>query len=178
MQEAGKKIDDAIEYLRKSYAGISAGRAKTGLLSSIKVEAYGGASPLEQLASITADGHNTLRVICFDRGIVGAVFKAIISSNMGLNPQRAGDTLLVNVPSLDDDQRIKLDKRVKFLAEEQRIVIRGVRKNVRNLAKRNELLDKIKKPLDKLIEEKIGIVDQMMKSKLDAIHWKDPRWNK
>ena len=164
--------------MRKSFVGISTGRARTGLLSSIKVAAYGGVSTLEQLASVTGDGYNTLRVICFDRGIVGAVYKAIISSNMGLNPQRAGDTLLIKVPSLDDDQRVKLDKRIRFLAEEQRIVIRGIRKNVRNQAKRDGSLDKIKKSLDQLIEEKIKIVNAMMRSKLDAIHWKDPRWNK
>lgn len=123
------------------------------------------------------NGRDNLCVTCFDPQTTGAVHKAILSANVGLNPQRVGDTLLIKVPALDDEQRARLDKRVRSLAEEQHIAIRNIRKGARNQAKRSKTLDKIKRPLDELVKEKTKVVDQMMESKLNAIHWKDPEWN-
>jgi ribosome recycling factor len=168
-----------VEHLRVVFRGISTGRARSALLEHIRVDAYGQPTPLHHVAMVGGgpDGR-TLRVHPHDRSLLGTICKAILKANLGLNPQVGGDSLLVKVPSLDDDQRVKLCSRVRKLAEEQRVAIRNVRKDTRNRAKREKTFKQIQKPLEALTKAAIVEIDGMLEGKLEAINWLDPKWNR
>ncbi len=177
MKQAEKRMDAAVEHLRNTFRGISTGRARTGLLEHVRVEAYGQTYPLHHLACVTGDGARRLRVSPFDPSLVGAIRKGILAANLGLNPQVGGTTLVVPIPSLDDDQRVRLCKRAKSLAEEQRVAVRMIRKDTRHQAQREGKLDKVKKRVESLTKERISEIDTLLEGKLGAINWKDPDWN-
>jgi len=125
-------MDVVVEHLRVVFMGISTGRARSALLEHIKIEAYGQLTPLHHVACVGGGGDaRTLRVFPHDRSLLGTIRKGILKANLGLNPQVGGDSLLIRVPALDDEQRSKLCVRVKKLAEEQRVAIRNIRKNIR-----------------------------------------------
>jgi ribosome recycling factor len=171
-------MDLAIDHLNTVFQGISTGRARSALLEHIKIEAYGQLSPLHHHAWVGGGPHGrTLRVQPHDRSLLGAIRKGILKANLGLNPQVIGDGLLIQVPSLDDEQRVKLCVRVKKLAEDQRVAVRSIRKEVRNRAKRGAWLKQIQKPLEALTKSKIGEIDGFLDRKLVAINWTDPQWN-
>ena len=172
-------MDVVVEHLRVVFMGISTGRARSALLEHIKVEAYGQLTPLHHVACVGGGGDaRTLRVFPHDRSLLGAIRKGILKANLGLNPQVGGDSLLIKVPALDDEQRSKLCVRVKKLAEEQRVAIRNIRKDIRKRAKRDDWLKESQKPLEALTKAKIDEVDALLEGKLGAINWKDPRWNR
>jgi ribosome recycling factor len=171
-------MDEAIVHLREALRGINAGRVRAGLLEPIRVEAYGDVVPLKHIAAIGGGPKaRTLLVSPFDPSLLEKIRKAILKANLGLNPQKAGTTLMVRVPQPDDDQRKKLESRAKSLSEQQRVAIRNVRKDTRNRAKREGLLKQIQKPLEELTKRKVEEINALLKDKVAAIRWKDPDWN-
>ena len=113
----------------------------------------------------------------FDPSLLGKIQKAIYAANLGLTPQKAGTTILVGVPSPDEDQRKKLVSRAKSLSERQRVAVRNVRKDTRNRAKREDRLKQIQKPLEELTRRKIDEINVLLSSKVEDINWVDPSWN-
>lgn len=170
-------MDEAIVHLRDALKGINTGRARAALLEPIRVEAYGDVVPLSHIATVGGRGPRTLIVSPFDPSLLGRIQKAIYAANLGLNPQKAGTTLLVNVPEPDEEQKKKLELRARSLTERQRVAVRNVRKDVRNRAKREDCLKQIQKPLDELTKQKVDELDSLLTGTVEAIHWTDPRWN-
>ena len=169
----------AVEHLEKLFRGISTGRARSGLLEHVRVEAYNDVYPIHHLAWVGGGGDaRTLRVQPHDPSLLGAIRKALLKANLGLNPQVAGTSILVRVPQLDDEQRVRLVARVKKLAEEQRVAIRNIRKDSRKRAHNEDCFDKVKKSLDELTKTKIAEIDALLREKVDAINWRDPKWNR
>lgn len=172
-------MDESIVHLRNALRGINTGRVRAALLEPIRVEAYGDLVPLSHIATVTGGGGpQLLRVAPFDPSLLGKIQKAILAANLGLNPQKAGTTLLVSVPRPDEDQKKKLESRAKSLSEQQRVAVRNVRKDVRNRAKREDRLEQIQKPLEELTKRKIDEINSLLASKVEDIYWLDPRWNK
>ena len=171
-------MGESIAYLRETFRGINTGRVRASLLEPIRVEAYGNVVPLSHVAMIGGGRRaRSLLVTPFDPSLLGKVQKAIFTAGLGLNPQKAGTTLLIMVPMPDDDQRLKLEARARSLAEQQRVAVRSIRKDARNRAKREGELKQIQKPLEELTKRKIDEINAELEAKVDAIHWKDPRWN-
>jgi len=171
-------MDDSIVLLRNALRGINTGRVQSALLKPIRVEAYGDVVPLSHVALVGGGRQaRSLTVTPFDPSLLGKIQRAIQKADLGLNPQKAGTTLLVSVPSPDDDQKRKLESRAKSLSEQQRVAVRNVRKDVRNRAKRDARLAQIQKPLDDLTKQKIDEIDALLKVKVEDIYWKDARWN-
>jgi len=171
-------MDDSIDHLRGAFRGLNTGRVRSALLEPIRVEAYGNVVPLSHVA-IVGGGRKarSLLVTPFDPALLGKIQKAIYAANLGLTPQKAGTTIMVLVPQPDEDQRRKLESRAKSLAEQQRVAVRSVRKDVRNRAKREDRLKQIQKPLDELTKRKIDEINALLGDKVAEIHWKDPDWN-
>jgi ribosome recycling factor len=172
-------MKDSVERFRTDLLGINAGIVRPALLEAIKVDAYGEMVPISHVATVTGGSKaRTLRVSPFDVSLIGKINQAIQSAGLGLNPQAAGTSLLVNIPAPDQDQRKKLALRAKSLAEQQRVAVRNVRKDARNRAKRDGTLEQIESKIEALTARMIVDVDALLQAKVDEIDWLDARWNK
>ena len=127
--DAEELMDKALNHLKTNLAGIRTGRAAPGLLDSVKVTVYGSQTPLKQLASVGAPEPQQLVIRPFDPSVIKDIEKAIVASELGLNPQNDGRIIRINIPPLSTDTRKKLVARIKELAEETRVSIRNVRRD-------------------------------------------------
>lgn len=127
--DAEDRMDKALGVLKNNLAGIRTGRATPGLLDSVKVTIYGSQTPLKQLASVGAPEPQQLVIRPFDTTTIKDIEKAIVASELGLNPQSDGRIIRINIPPLSTDVRKKLVARIKELAEESRVAIRNVRRD-------------------------------------------------
>ncbi|MFO1063009.1 MAG: ribosome recycling factor [Pirellulales bacterium] len=141
MLDAEERMDKAISVLKNALAGIRTGRATPGLVDSVRVEVYGSQTPLKQLASIGAPEPNQLVIRPFDTSTIKEIEKAIVASDLGLNPQNDGRIIRINIPQLSTDVRKKMVARIKELAEESKIAIRSIRRDA-NKAIETEEKDK------------------------------------
>jgi ribosome recycling factor len=129
LSDAEERMEKALGVLKNNLAGIRTGRATPGLLDSVKVTVYGSATPLKQLASVGAPEPSQLLIRPFDPSTIKDIEKAIVASELGLNPQNDGKIIRINIPPLSTDVRKKLVARIKELAEETRVSIRNVRRD-------------------------------------------------
>lgn len=145
LMDAEERMEKAVGVLKNSLAGIRTGRATPGLVDSVRVSVYGSQTPLKQLASVGAPEPQQLVIRPFDPSIIKDIEKAIVASDLGLNPQNQGGIIRINIPPLSTDVRKKLVARIKDLAEESRVSIRSIRRDA------NKALDTEEK--EKLISE-------------------------
>ena len=143
--EAERKMQKSVESMRHDMAGVRSGKATPSLLDSVKVEAYGQKTPLNQLASISVPDPKSLLVQPWDKGIIGDIVRAIQMAELGFNPQVDGNLVRIPVPPLSEERRRELVKLCKKIAEEGKVAVRNVRRDA------NEKLKKAQK--DKSISE-------------------------
>lgn len=143
--DAEERMEKATSVLKNALTGIRTGRATPGLVDSVKVEVYGSQTPLKQLASIGTPEPNQLVIRPYDASTIKDIEKAIVASDLGLNPQNDGKLIRINIPPLSTEVRKKMVARIKELAEESKIAIRAIRRDA------NKDLDTAEK--DKVIGE-------------------------
>src|SRR5688572_33208804 len=124
--EIKKRMDAQIEFVRKELAGVRTGRANTGMLDGVQVEAYGSKMPLNQVASLSIPEPALIVAQPFDPSLMAAIERAIRSSDLGLNPANDGKVVRVPIPSLTDERRKELSRHVHKQAEEGRNGVRLV----------------------------------------------------
>jgi ribosome recycling factor len=140
--ECQTKMNNTTEALRRDFAKLRVGKATPALLESVLVEAYGGQQPMNQVGSIGAPEPRMLVVQPWDKGLMGAIEKAIRTSDLGLNPSNDGQVIRVPIPALTEERRKDLVKVAKNQAEESRIGLRNARREA------NDALKKAKKDGD------------------------------
>ncbi len=145
IKETGPKMDAVVEDFKRKLSNVRTGRATVGLLDSVHVDYYGTSTPLNQMASVAVPEPQLITVQPWDISQLGAVEKAIIAANLGLNPSNDGKLIRLPVPALNEERRKQLAKQVHEIAEEHRIAVRNVRHHS------NDLLKKLLK--DKAISE-------------------------
>jgi ribosome recycling factor len=128
-EDLGRRMDGALETLRREFAGLRTGRASPGLLEPVRVEAYGTEMPITQVGTIGVPEPRMLTVQVWDRALVGAVERAIRDSNLGLNPMTDGQIVRVPIPILTAERRTELAKAAGRYAEGARVAVRGVRRD-------------------------------------------------
>jgi ribosome recycling factor len=173
LKDIGRRMDGALEALRKELSGLRTGRASASLLEPIKVEAYGNAVPLNQVATISVPEPRLITVQVWDRGVAKAVDKAIRESGLGLNPQTEGQVLRVPIPDLSEDRRKELTRKAAEYAEQQRVAVRNVRRDgieaLRRLEKDGEISQdehrKLEKDVQHLTDEHIKRIDETLAQK-------------
>lgn len=129
LNDAEERMDKAVSVLKHNLSGIRTGRATPGLVDSVRVTVYGSQSPLKQLATIGAPEPQQLIIRPYDPGTIKEIEKAIVASDLGLNPQNDGSIIRINIPPLSTDVRKKLVTRIKELSEEARVSIRSIRRD-------------------------------------------------
>jgi ribosome recycling factor len=171
--DAEERMEKAIAILKNSLAGIRTGRANPGLVDSLRVDAYGSSSPIKQLASVGAPEPTQIVVRPFDPGTLKDIEKAIIASDLGLNPQNDGRLIRINIPALSTEVRRKMVTRVKELAEETKVAIRNIRRDANKAAEQatkakelsEDLRDSTKKEVQDLTKKYEEIVTEMAKTR-------------
>jgi ribosome recycling factor len=133
-----RRMDGAIEVLRKEFGGLRTGRASASLLEPITVLAYGNNVPLNQVASINVPEPRLITVQVWDRAVVKAVDKGIRESGLGLNPQTEGQVIRVPIPDLNEERRRELTRVSAKYAEQARVSVRNVRRDGIDVLKRRE----------------------------------------
>ena len=138
-----RRMDGALEALRREFSGLRTGRASPALLEPVKVDAYGTMMPLNQVATIAVPEARMLTVQVWDRSMVNSTVAAIRDCGLGLNPQPDGQTIRVPLPVLTEERRIELVKTANKYAEAARIAVRGVRRDgmeqIKALQKKSEI---------------------------------------
>ena len=163
-QDAASRMVKSIEALQKAFSKIRTGRAHPSLLDQITVSYYGNESPLSQVANVSVEDSRTLKVTPWEKGIVQAIEKAIMSSGLGLNPATQGTVIRIPLPALTEERRRDLVKVVKNEAEQGRVAIRNIRRDA-NTTIKDALKDKLISEDDaRQAEEKIQkLTDQYIK---------------
>jgi ribosome recycling factor len=133
-----RRMDGALEALRREFAGLRTGRASAGLLEPIAVHAYGTTMPLNQVGSINVPEPRMITVQVWDRSLVGAVDKAIRESGLGLNPATEGQLIRVPIPQLSEERRVELSRIAGKYGEQARVAVRNVRRDGMEQLKRME----------------------------------------
>lgn len=134
-KDAEVRMGKCVEAFENNINKIRTGRAQPGILDGIQVEYYGSKTPLRQLANVVVEDARTLAVTVFDRSISAAVEKAIMTSDLGLNPMSAGSTIRVPLPPLTEERRKDLIKIVRGEAEQGRVSVRNVRRDANDKVK-------------------------------------------
>ncbi|WP_207538393.1 ribosome recycling factor [Sabulicella rubraurantiaca] len=127
--DLSRRMDGAMETLKKEFSGLRTGRAAPALLENIRVEAYGANQALNQVANVSVGGPSMLVVQVFDRSVTKQVEVAIRDSGLNLNPQSEGQTIRINLPPLTEQRRNELAKMAAKYAEGAKVAIRGVRRD-------------------------------------------------
>lgn len=163
-QDAAARMVKSIEALQKAFTKIRTGRAHPSLLDQISVSYYGSESPLSQVANVSVEDSRTLKVVPWEKGMVQAIEKAIMSSGLGLNPATQGTVIRIPLPALTEERRRDLVKVVKNEAEQGRVAIRNIRRDA-NAAIKDALKEKLVSEDDaRQAEEKIQkLTDQYIK---------------
>ncbi len=164
----------SIEALQKAFTKIRTGRAHPSLLDQISVSYYGSESPLSQVANVSVEDSRTLKVVPWEKGIVQAIEKAIMSSGLGLNPATQGTVIRIPLPALTEERRRDLVKVVKNEAEGGRVAIRNIRRDA-NSAIKEALKEKLISEDDaRQAEDKIQkLTDQYIKEVEKALEEKE-----
>ncbi|WP_269919122.1 ribosome recycling factor [Caldifermentibacillus hisashii] len=173
MADANERMTKAVQAYTRELASIRAGRASASLLDKIAVEYYGVPTPINQLASISTPEARLLMIQPYDKSIVSDVEKAIMKSDLGLNPTSDGSVIRIAIPPLTEERRKELVKLVKKESEEAKVAIRNIRRDanddLKKLEKNGELTeDDLRGYTDdvqKLTDEFIAKIDQITKEK-------------
>jgi len=167
------RMDAGVERVRRELANVRTGRASTGMLESIHVDAYGTRMPLNQVASLSVPEATLVVAQPFDPSLMSAVEKAIRASDLGLNPSNDGKVIRIPVPPLTDERRKELSRHVHKLTEDGRNALRQVRRDANDRLKKllKEHLvseDDERRGLDevqKITDQHIKLIDDLQKKK-------------
>lgn len=171
-QDGEARMQKTIEALENTFSKVRTGRAHPGMLSGVMVSYYGSDTPLNQVASVNVEDSRTLLVQPFDRTMVQAVDKAIREADLGLNPMTA-DVIRVPMPALTEDTRRDMQKLARGEAENSRVSIRNIRRDMMNdikdLAKEKEISEDDERragdDIQKLTDKYIASIDSKLEKK-------------
>jgi ribosome recycling factor len=172
-RDAENRMKKSLEHLHHELSRIRTGRATPALLDVVKIDYYGSMVPLNQASSITAPEPRLLVIQPWEKRLIGEIEKAILQSDLGLNPTNDGNVVRVPIPELSEERRRDLLKLVKKFCEESRVAIRNIRRDandhVKNLEKNHEISEdenhKVQDDVQKLTDEYVGKVDEYYNSK-------------
>lgn len=173
VRELRRRMDGALEVLRKEFAGLRTGRASASLLEPVVVDAYGNPMPLTQVGTVSVPEPRLIVVQIWDRGVVKAAEKAIREAGLGLNPQTEGQTIRVPIPDLNEERRKELTRVAAKYAEQARVSVRNVRRDGLDPLKKKEKDGtitqdqhrKLQHDIQVLTDDTIKRVDEMLTQK-------------
>lgn len=177
LADAGERMTKSVEATRDQFGSVRTGRATPALLDRISVDYYGAVTPLKQLATISAPEPRMLTVQPYDRSSIKAIERAILESDVGLTPGNDGNLIRLSVPELTEERRKQLVKVVRHIAEEGRVAIRNIRRDImhdlRELKEAGEAGSddehRAEAALQKLTDARVAELDELLKHKEEDI---------
>ncbi len=171
--DAKNRMDKTLEALKADFAGLRAGRAHVSLLDGIMVEAYGSMTPLSQVGTVSVPDARTLSVSVWDRSLAKAVEKAILESDLGLNPASDGQLIRIPIPPLSEERRKELVKVAGKYSEQSKVAVRNVRRDaldeVKKLKKDNQISEdeekRFENEIQKLTDDSVKKIDELLAQK-------------
>jgi ribosome recycling factor len=173
VQDANRRMDKSVESAAHEFNTVRTGRASAALLDRIKIDYYGTETPLKQLATINVPEPRLLTIQPYDPGSIKAIERAIQESDLGLTPSNDGKIVRLPIPQLTEERRKELVKIVRHLAEEGRVAVRNVRRDVmhdlKELVRDGEVGDdeerRAEERVQKLTDEHVGKIEELLKKK-------------
>ncbi len=173
LKDLEKRMQSAMEALKKEFSGLRTGRASVNLLDPVMVEAYGQRMPLNQVGTVSAPEPRLLSVNVWDKGLVVSTAKAIREAGLGLNPAPDGQTIRIPIPELSTERRAELAKLAHKYAESARVAVRNVRRDGNEALKKAEKDHKISQDehrqksdeVQKLTDRFVKVVDDTLTTK-------------
>jgi len=171
--EVKKRMDAQIDHVRREFSGVRTGRASVTILDTVHVEAYGSHMPINQVASLSIPEPTMIVAQPFDPSLMGAIEKAIRSSNLGLNPTNDGKVVRIPLPALTEERRKELSKLVHKYAEEGRNGVRQVRRDANDRLKKLLKEHKVSEDderrgledVQKITDQHVAMIDDLQKKK-------------
>jgi len=173
LADAKERMQKSVDAMRNELATVRTGRASPHLLDRVQVDYYGTSTPLQQLAQVAATDARLLTVTPYDKSSISAIEKAVMESDLGLTPSNDGNVIRLQIPELTEERRKELVKVVRRIAEDGRVAIRNVRRDV--MHELRELKDagevgkddehRAEVELQKLTDERVGELDSALTAK-------------
>jgi ribosome recycling factor len=171
--EVKKRMDGAIDHVRKELSGLRTGRASVSLLDPVQVEAYGTSMPLNQVASLSVPEPSLIVAQPFDPSLMGAIERGVQKANLGLNPASDGKVIRIPIPSLTEERRKELSRLVHKYAEEGRNSVRQVRRDandrLKKLLKEHKISEdderRALEDVQKITDQHVQLIDDLQKKK-------------
>lgn len=171
--DAGTRMQKCVDVLKAELMKLRTGRASAALLDHVRVDYYGSEVPLSQAAQVTVEDARTIQIQAWDKALVAVIEKAIMTSDLGLTPNTAGQTIRINIPPLTEQRRKDLAKVVKSEAENAKVAIRNVRRDanqtIKDLVKSKEISTDDEKrgetDVQKLTDQYVAKVDEAAAAK-------------
>ena len=172
-KDYARRMEKALEHLDEEFGAVRAGRANAKVLDRISVEYYGSETPLNGVATISSPDARTLVIQPWDTSLLKEIQKAILASDLGINPQNDGRVIRLTFPQLTEERRKDLTKQVKKYAEEAKVAMRNIRRDgmdyIKKLKKNSEITEddqkKAEKDLQDLLDKYIKKVDTALAAK-------------
>ncbi len=172
--EYGRKMDKSLDHLAEEFGAVRAGRANAKVLDRITVEYYGTETPLAGVSSISSPDARTLVIQPWDTNLLKEIQKAILMSDLGINPQNDGRVIRLSFPQLTEERRKELTKQVKKYAEDAKVAMRNIRRDgmdyVKKLKKNSEITEDEQKKAEKDLQD---MLDKYIKKADDALAAKE-----
>ena len=173
INDVSEKIDKSVSALRNAFNKIRTGRANPSILDDIKVDYYGNLTPINQTSNISVEEGRSLVISPWDKNLIPEIEKAILSSDLGLNPSTSSDLIRVTMPALTEETRQDYIKQARAEAENSRVSIRNIRRDANQSTKEQQQASEIseddQRRLEDLIQKEtdkyISIVDNELKNK-------------
>ena len=172
-KDAEERMKKAVESVSKAFARIRTGRAHPSILDDVRVEYYGQETPLQQVANVNVEDARTLSISPWEKSMVPVIEKAIMKSDLGLNPSTSGEVVRVPLPALTEDSRKEYVRHARNEAENGRVAVRNVRRDVnsdiKELLKEKDITEdderRASDEIQKITDKYIAQIDEMLKSK-------------
>lgn len=172
-----EKMDKCVDYLLTEFAAIRAGRANPNVLNKIRVDYYGTPTPIQQVANVSVPEPRMIQIAPWDRSLIKAIEKAIMTSDLGINPSNDGVVIRLIFPEVTEERRKQLAKDVKKKGEEQKVAVRNVRRDgvdaVKKMEKASEITEDDRKDLEeqlqKLTDKYVKDIDKAVEDKTKEI---------
>jgi ribosome recycling factor len=177
LADAGERMTKSVEATRNEFTTVRTGRASPHLLDRVEVDYYGAKTPLKQLAQIAAPEARLLQITPYDKSSIRTIEKSILESDIGLTPNNDGNVIRLTIPELTEERRKELVKIVRHIAEEGRVAIRNIRRDImhdlRELKSEGEVGSddehRAETELQKLTDQRIGEIDNYLSGKEEEI---------
>lgn len=169
VDDAASRMEKSVAALKRDLATVRAGRATPALLDKIAIDYYGTPTPLSQVASVTAPEPRLLVISPWDRGTIAEIERAILKSDLGLSPSSDGTVVRLPIPQLTEQRRLELAKVIRKLAEDARIAVRNVRRDVNEEIKKAEKQSALSADDSRRLQEKVQELTDRTVAEVDRL---------